>query len=199
MIAPRGKIDLGLVVEDELVARDAVTQVEQQGQVIGRLRLVRRRRRRRGPCPIAWPSTSPDRRDAAGRRCWRRAPGTGRCRRSARRERSRRRSGSRARTPAGSSARPPPPPTGRAPAGQDPELVPAEPGHGVALAQGRDEPLADLLAAGVSPRSWPSVSLTCLKPSRSIIEHRARLVVALGRRESPDDRSLEQACGWPDL
>ena len=58
-------------------------------------------------------------------------------------------------------------PVGVAALDEHDELVAAEAGDRVALAQGRREPGATAFRSR-SPASWPSVSFTCLKPSRSM-------------------------------
>ena len=94
------QVDLGLVVQDQLAARDAVAQVAEQASAGAPSDPRARRRRRRGRCPSAWPRASPGRRGAAARgRCGRAREERDADARAAPR-RLRRRSRSGARTPA---------------------------------------------------------------------------------------------------
>ena len=167
MVSLRREVDLRLVVQDELVALDAVAQVAEQREAAGRAPPPARPRTARSRCPIAWRRTSPGRRGAADRRRCRRGPGRARCRCSrARRWRGRRRRTA-ARAPAGSSRRRSPRRPGRCLRAAGSRTRPRRAAPPCPPSRRQPTRRSATSFRSASPCWWPSVSLTCLNSSRS--------------------------------
>ena len=182
---PRREIDLGLVVQDQLAARDAVAQLAQERQPAHGLILGLGGEDGEAARRSAWPRASPDPPGATGRRCRGRAAGRTRCRRSPARRRGRPpiRNGcsnaSRTFQAIAAAAS-----TSVSPDGRMRELVVAQARHRVRLAQRAAQPLGDRPQEGVALLATERL-VDLPKPVQVDDQHAARLVGAVRRTRSP--------------